>query len=99
MKLNDLGADAAKQWFQQILEWSRRKITLDDNIDCVTVTAYIGTSETEVGHPLGRAPRYIIPIALYPNGTSGIGFTSKAPTIDKMFLTRTTAGVQTLLLF
>jgi hypothetical protein len=97
LKLRDLGNKPAIEWFQQILEWSRKKLTFDDNIDCVIITAYIGASETEVGHPLGRTPRYIIPVASYPNGTDGISFT-KEPTHEKLFLSRANAGVQTLIL-
>jgi hypothetical protein len=97
MKLRDVGAAAAKEWFEQILQWSRKKITIDDNLDVAIVTAYIGTAETELGHSLGRVPRYVIPVASYPNGTDKITFT-KAPTEDKLFLSRGTAGQQTLIL-
>lgn len=97
MKLQDFGPDAPRSWFQQILEWSRKKITFEDNLDCVFLKAYIGTSSTEVGHPLGRTPRYIIEVAAYPNGTAGISFTSE-PTNQKLFLSRSTAGECTLLI-
>ncbi len=97
MKLRDIGDSALREWFNQILEWSRKKITFDDNIDCVFVTANIGTSQTEVGHSLGRTPKYIIEVASYPNGTAGISFT-KAPEPSKIFVKRATAGECTLLL-
>lgn len=97
MILRDVGAAAAKEWFEQILQWSRKKITLDDNLDCVFVTAYIATTETEIGHPLGRTPRYIIEVAAYPNGTAGISF-SRESKIDKVYLKRATAGTCTLLM-
>ena len=97
MKLLDFGDTASRSWFQQILEWSRKKITFDDNIDCATVTAYIGTTETQVGHPLGRTPRYIIEVAAYPNGTAGISFT-KEPDYKNLYLTRSVAGKCTLIL-
>lgn len=97
MKLNDLGDKPAREWFLMFLEWSRKKLTFDDNIDCTILTVNIGTSETEIGHPLGRTPRYVIPIAAYPNGTAGIAFT-REPSNTKLYLTRASAGVQTLLL-
>ena len=97
MKLRDFGETAARDWFQQILEWSRKKIAFEDNIDCIFVTANVGTSQTEIGHALGRVPKYILEVASYPNGTAGISFT-KAPEVDKIFITRASSGVCTLLL-
>lgn len=97
MKLIDFGSDAPRTWFQQILEWSRKKITFDDNVDCQILTVNIGTSETEVGHSLGRAPRYIIEVASYPNGTAGINFTKESDN-KRVFLKRNTAGMCTLIL-
>lgn len=98
MKLRDFGENAAREWFQQILEWSRKKITFDDNLDAVFITVNIGTAETEVGHPLSRAPRGIIPVARYPNGTAAITLT-REPTNEKIYISRSTAGMQTLLIF
>lgn len=97
MKLFDFGDDKPRSWYQQLLEWSRKKITFDDNIDCVFVTASIGTAETQVGHSLGRVPKYIIEVASFPYGTAGIAWT-KAPEKDKIFITRSTAGTCVLLL-
>lgn len=98
MRLQDFGGDLpGRSWFQTLLEWTRKKITFDDNIDCKFITAYIGLAETEVGHPLGRTPRYIIEVAAYPNGTAGISFT-KEPNKSQLFLKRATAGTCTLLL-
>ncbi len=97
MKLRDFGSDAYRSWFQQILEWSRKKITFEDNIDCVFVEAHLFTTETVIDHPLGRIPKYILEVASFPSGTSGISFT-RAPSIDKLYLTRTSAGPCVLLL-
>lgn len=97
MKIRDLGENAAREWFLQILEWSRKKITFEENIDCIFVTKQILTTETEIPHGLGRAPKYVIEVAQFPNGTAGIKFT-KAPTKDRIYLTRATAGTCTLLL-
>lgn len=97
MKLRDFGKDAAYEWFQQILEFSRKKITFDDNVDCQILTVNIGIAETEIGHSLGRTPRYVIEVASYPNGTAGIQFT-KEPTNQKLYLKRGTAGQCTLFL-
>ena len=97
MKLRDFGENAPREWFQQILEWSRKKLTFDDNLDCIFLTVNIGTAETEIGHSLGRTPRYIIPVASFPNGIANIAF-SREPTNEKIWLTRSTAGTQTLLL-
>lgn len=91
MKLRDFGSDAYRSWFQQILEWSRKKITFEENVDGIFIQTYLGTSETVIDHALGRIPKYILEVASYPNGTAGIAFT-KPPSIDKLYLTRTSAG-------
>lgn len=99
MKLRDFGKDAAYEWFQQILEWSRKKITLPDNVDCIFVTATISTSETTVGHTLGRVPQYILEVCTWPDGIKCAGIElTKAPTNEKIFIKRGTAGKTTLLL-
>lgn len=97
MKLRDFGPDATRDWFQQILEWSRKKLTIDDNWDCTVLSTYLGTSETVIDHTLGRVPRYIWEVASYPNGTAGISFT-QAPTNGKLYLKRSSAGQCTLIL-
>lgn len=100
MRLRDFGPDAPREWFQQILDWSRKAITLDDNVDCVFVTATIGTSETAVGHSLGRVPKYIIPVCSWVTGATicrEITLT-KAPTVDQVYVSSASAGKQTLLL-
>jgi len=94
---NFIGSTPDTSWFQRLLEMTRKKITFDDNIDCIFLTANIGTAETEVGHTLGRTPRYIIEVAAYPYGTAGISFT-KEPTNQKLYLSRAVAGSCTLLL-
>jgi hypothetical protein len=100
MKLRDFGVDAAREWFQQVMDWSKKAITFDDNIDCVFVTATIGTSETAIGHGLGRVPRYVIPVASWQAEcmiVRAITLT-KAPTIDQVYVSSATAGKQMLLL-
>lgn len=95
MKLRDYGFEQSREWFQQILQWSKKKITFEENIDGIELLTYLTTSETEVGHTLGRIPKTITPVAKFPHGTSGIEFT-RAPTIDKLFLSRSSAGYQWL---
>lgn len=97
MKLRDYGTDQTREWFQQILQWSQGKINLD-NFDAKLVTANIGTSETIVGHSLGRIPQVIIPVLSYPHGVVDLSFT-KAPTLDSLYLSASTAGIRALLLF
>lgn len=97
MKLREFGETAQREWFRQILEWSRNKITIQDNLDVAIITVDIGTNETEVGHPLKRTPRYIIPVASYPHGIQAIQM-SREPTSDKIWLTRAVAGKQVLIL-
>lgn len=97
MRLRDFGQEAPSSWFQQILEWSRKKITFEDNVDCVFITATIATTETVVGHQLGRTPKYVLEVASWPNGIKGIELT-KAPTSEKLFIKRATSGETTLLL-
>lgn len=100
MKLRDFGTDAAREWFQQILEWSRKKVTFEDNVDCVFVSATIGTSETAIGHSLGRAPKYIIPVGSWNTGATIVReiTLTKAPTVDQIYVSSASAGKQTLLL-
>jgi len=97
MKLPDLVGMPDISWFQRLIELTRKKLTFDDNVDCQILTVNIGTTETEVGHALGRTPRYIIPIASYPNGTAGIQFTKESDN-KRVFLKRDVAGVQSLIL-
>lgn len=98
MKLRDFGEDQNRSWFQQILEWSRKKISVEDNIDCVILSVSIGTSETIVDHPLGRIPKGIINVLSYPNNTSEMTWT-RAPEQSRLFIQARTAGTYTLLLF
>ena len=95
MRLRDLGEGANRDWFNQLLDWSRKRITFDDNVDCQILTVNIGLAETEIGHTLGRIPRYVIEVAAFPNGTAGINFT-KASDNTRLFLKRNTAGMCTL---
>lgn len=100
MKLRDFGVNAAREWYQQILDWSRKSITFEDNLDCVFVTADIETSETAVGHSLGRMPKYIIPVGSWVTGATMVReiTLTKAPTADQVFVSSASAGKQTLLL-
>lgn len=97
MKLRDFGESALRDWFNQVLDWSRKKITFDDNIDCAFITAKVDVTSTEIGHSLGRTPKYIIEVATYPYGTAGISFT-RPPEKDKIFIKRNVAGTCCLLL-
>jgi hypothetical protein len=97
MKLQGFGVTATFEWFQQILSWSRNKISFQDNMDGKFITANVGTSETQVGHTLGRVPQYIFEVAAFPNGTAGITYT-RASTIDKIYIKRNVAGSCTLFL-
>ncbi len=101
MKLQEYGKVADRNldsFLKQILDWSKQKVSIQDNLDVRFVTAYIGTTETEVKHTLGRIPAFVIPVAAYPNGTSTIDF-AKASTIEAMYLKRGTAGTCSLLIF
>ncbi|MFM2117268.1 MAG: hypothetical protein RL316_458 [Bacteroidota bacterium] len=98
MKLRDFGETAIRDWFTQVLEWSRKKITFDDNIDCVFLTANINTTETVLRHNLGRSPKYVLEAAIFPGGTTGGISLTKAPTIDTLYIKKSTAGQSTLLL-
>lgn len=98
MKLREFGPEAARDWFQQIFEWSRNKVSFSDNLDLQTLTVSINTTETEVGHSLGRAPQLILIAATYPSiGTVGVSLT-RPPEKDKVWLKASTAGSCTLLL-
>ena len=97
MKLRDFGENAVREWFLQVLDWSRRKITFEDNLDCIFLNTEIGTAQTEIPHSLGRAPKYVMEVAQFPNGTAGITLT-KAPETNKLYIKRAVAGKCTLLL-
>lgn len=86
-----LGQPKLDQWLQQLYEFSRKKITFEDNLDVTFQTVYIGTSETEVQHNLGRIPKAVLEVAAYPYGTAGISHT-KAPTEKYLYLSRGSAG-------
>lgn len=98
MKLRDYGEVFGRDWIQQIMQWSKKKVSVGDNIDCVEVVEFINTTETRVGHNLGRVPQGIIPIMKYPHGTDSLSFT-RAPEIDKIWVSRSTAGFQGLILY
>lgn len=97
MKLRDFGETQSRDWFMQILQWSQGKITFEDNVDCKIITPYINTTETSVGHALGRIPKIVIPIMQYPHGTQALSFT-KDSTIDTIYISRATAGYQALII-
>lgn len=98
MKLIDYGEKESRSWFQQVLEWSRKKITFEDNLDCVTLSAYVGTSETIVDHALGRTPKGIIPVLAYPNNISELSWT-REPSAQRLYIKQRVAGNMTLLIF
>ena len=98
MKLFDFGENQNRSWFQQILEWSRKKISVEDNLDCVILTVQIATTETIVDHTLGRVPKGIIPVLQWPNNISELSWT-KEPTSTRLFLKQRVAGTMTLLMY
>ena len=100
MKLRDFGVDAAREWFQQIMDFSRKGITFEDNVDCVFVSANIAMTETAIGHGLGRVPKYIIPVGSWAAGATQIRdiTLTKAPTNDQVYVMSGNPGVQMLLL-
>lgn len=101
MILQDFGKlqnNITDSWFQQILGWSRGKVSIEDNLDIKIMKAYIKTSETEIQHTLGRAPRGIIPVAIYPLGSANLNWT-RAPTSDRLYLSRASAGECYFILF
>ena len=98
MKIRDVGPSPTREDTQQLVDWSRNKVSFTENLDCKLITIRIGLTETEVGHSLGRAPKYVIELAAYPGGTAGISHT-RAPEVDKLWLTRSVDGETTLLIF
>lgn len=99
MKIMDFGEDTPpRAWYTALIEWSRKKISFDDNIDCVTLNAYVATSETPIGHPLGRVPKGIIPILQFPGSVYEMDMT-KASTNTQIYLKSRVAGTVNLLIF
>lgn len=98
MRLQDYGEQQPRSWFQQLLDWSRNRVSFEENLDCVIIDVNIATSETIVDHPLGRVPKGIIPVLRYPNNISEISWT-REPTDTRLFLSQRVAGRMTLLIF
>jgi hypothetical protein len=98
VNLQDFGESQSRSWFQQILEWSRKKISFEDNIDCIIIEANIATSETIVDHPLGRVPKGIIPVLRWPCNISELSWT-REPTNSRLFIKARVAGRMALLIY
>jgi hypothetical protein len=98
VRLFDFGEQQPRAWFQQILDWSRNKVSVEENLDCVIISVNIATSETIVDHPLGRVPKGIIPVLRWPNNISELSWT-REPTDTRLFLSQRVAGQMTLLIF
>lgn len=98
MKLTDFGDKPDNTWFRNILEWSRKKISLDDNLDCVTMSVEIATTETKIGHSLGRVPKGVIPLLQFPGATIEMTMTN-APTNNLLFISARVKGTYGLLIF
>lgn len=99
MKLIDFGEDTPpRAWYTALIEWSRKKISFDDNIDCVILKVNIATNETAVDHPLGRVPKGIIPILQFPGSVYEMDMT-RASTNTQVFIKMRVAGTVNLLIF
>lgn len=98
MKLTDFGDKPEATWFKNILEWSRKKVSIDDNLDCVTLSVDIATSETAISHPLGRVPKGIIPFLTFPGSLVEMDVT-RAPINTQLFLKSRIAVKANLLIF
>jgi len=85
-----------KDFYRQILSWSRKSITLEDNVDCQIIDVNLLTTETKVGHNLGRIPKYILPIMSYPNGIRGDLEFTKSSTEKEIYIKCSVAGAYTL---
>ena len=80
-----------------MIDLSRKKITLDDNVDCQVVDCNLLTTETKVGHNLGRIPKYILPTMSYPNGIKGDLEFTRPPTEKEIYVKCSIAGAYTLI--
>ena len=105
MKLFDFGERDTRSFFRQLIEWSQKRITLDDNVSCLSVTSNVATTETVIGHKLGRVPRYIVPAfssETFDGGTlvnlNGLEMTQR-PTDKAIYFKKTVQGNVTFLLF
>lgn len=108
MKLFDFGEQDFRSFIRQILEWSLKRVSLFDNLDCqVLDSVRIETTETQVGHSLGRIPRVVFEacagnsrnaIGTQWNGTVGIALT-RQPTTTSIYIKRKEVGETTLVLF
>ncbi len=108
MKLFDFGDNDTRSFIRQILEWSLKRVSLFDNVDCIVLDSVrIETTETQVGHTLGRVPRLVFEscgpnsrnaVGTQWNGTVGIALTRQS-TITSVYVKRKEAGETTLVLF
>jgi hypothetical protein len=85
MRLFDFGGNDTRTFFRQIVEWSQKKIGFDDNLDILTMSSFVDTSETVIEHNLGRIPKALVPILTYPNKITTLEFT-KAPEASKIYI-------------
>lgn len=98
MRFYDFGSTDTRTFLRQIVEWSQKRVSIQDNMDMQEITAHLNTSETVVQHNLGRIPTGLIPVLKYPNSIKGIEFT-KASDASKLYLKRDTAGECTFLIY
>lgn len=90
MRLFDFGGSDTRSFIRQILEWSQKRISFDDNIDVLQMSSFINTSETVIEHKLGRIPKALVPILTYPNKIVSVEFT-KSPDATRLYLKAATA--------
>lgn len=98
MRLFDYGEKETRSFIRQILEWSQKKVSFVDNIDCLQMASFIGTSETVIEHSLGRIPKALVPILVFPNKIPTLEFT-KAPDASKIYIKAGSAAEVSFLIF
>ena len=95
-----LGQVKLDQWLQQILAFSQKKISFEDNMDSIFQVAYIASGGTQVQHSLGRIPLGVIEVATQQTGTKGISpQVGKEWTNKFIYLNRDTSGDCTLIIY
>jgi hypothetical protein len=85
LRLFDFGGSDTRSFIRQILEWSQKRVSFEDNIDILQMSSFINTSETVVEHKLGRIPKALVPILTYPNKIVSVEFT-KAPDAARIYI-------------
>ena len=109
MKLKDFGILAGlddktrnaklDQYLQELYAFSRGRVSFMDNLEGQFIQATIQTTSTRIGHSLGKVPTSVMPLMVFPYGTSTFTFGNPAPTLDAIYIAAGVAGTYNFYIF